>query len=125
MVLRVTTSSYVDCAEVIENADRKFGSADRYFPALVRHGRREVDTGEVDADGSPVVLTQHGDYTDVALFTEAQIRDALKRGAANKEDVEAWLTGERKEAALAFAMLTVGLGSAMVLAVWALSLVLP
>lgn len=125
MALRITTSSYVDCGEVIQNTDRKFGAAVRYFPALVRHGKREVDTGEVDADGSPVVLTQHGDYTDVALFTEAQIEEALERGASNKEDVTAWLAAEGKESVLAWTFLGIGAVSALLLAGALVWLVVP
>ena len=109
MALRITTASTIDCGEIIENRDPRIGAAPHYYPAIVYRNVRRVDTGEVDSEGFPLIETQRGRFREVALFTEAGIEEAIKRGNANREDVERWLAAERREGIMLGAALVVGL----------------
>jgi hypothetical protein len=76
------TRSQILMSEGVENTERKFGSANRYYPAYVnRAGRWEP-----------------------ALFTRGELLDAIDRATVNPEDVpprahwiarlRGWLTGK-------------------------------
>lgn len=57
--------SRIDLAEKVDNKDRRFGSALSYFPVMIVTGKRKQP----------------------ALFTAAQIGEAMERASANPEDV--------------------------------------
>ena len=57
--------SIIHLAEKVPNRDRRFGAAPEYFPVMIKTGPR----------------------TRPALFTPAQISDAIARAEANPEDI--------------------------------------
>ena len=72
--------SIIHLAEKVPNRDRRFGAAPEYFPVVIKTGPRTLP----------------------ALFTPAQISDAIARAEANPEDIprptrwqriKAWLRG--------------------------------
>lgn len=63
--MAINVKSKIDVREGVENKQRMFGSAQKYFPAIV--------------------VTPAGDEVP-ALFTEDQIRIAKERGKKNVED---------------------------------------
>lgn len=56
--------SRIDLAEKVDNKDRRFGAALHYFPVMIVTGKRKQP----------------------ALFTAAQIGEAMDRAGANPED---------------------------------------
>jgi len=63
--------SEIKCKEIVVNKDAKFGSALFYYPCVV-----ENETGERAG----------------ALFTEAELNNALERAERNPEDIEEQVT---------------------------------
>ena len=59
--------SLLDKSEVVENKDRKFGSATEYYPIYIKR--------------------RNGDLVP-ALFTLDQIQSAIDRATKNPEDIE-------------------------------------
>jgi len=57
--------SRLDLSEKVENKDRRFGAATEYYPAVIVHGSRQMP----------------------ALFTPADISQAMQRADANPEDM--------------------------------------
>lgn len=115
MALRISTASTIDCSEVIDNQGRKIGAALYYYPAIVYRNSRRIHDGQVDAEGFPITITEYGRFREVALFTEGAIEEAIKRGAANREDVEAWLGAERREGVLMGTLLGIAVASTVAL----------
>ena len=75
-------NSVIHLRDKVPNAERRFGSATEYYPAIIVHGARQMP----------------------ALFTPADISRAMQRADANPEDmpelrrsfwrrVKAWWTG--------------------------------
>lgn len=60
------SSSKIDLTDMVENKERKFGSALYYLPVKVN-----------DKDG----------YTQWAMFTESEVEKAIARANKNKEDI--------------------------------------
>lgn len=59
--------SIIHLSEKVPNRDRRFGAAPEYFPVMIKTGPRVTP----------------------ALFTPAQISDAIARAEANPEDMPA------------------------------------